>query len=220
MITPNARSLDGPLIFMGMSILESGKISTVDLTKPVSALMKMILEGFSIVLYTFAMIMLSIVAFMRVFYLWIFIILSPLIILLFCLSAVGKKGGIKEIEGINKWMKEVGLNVESFIKLAFKPVLVTLAISMALIFSVLMKSTITIHQNQELNISGAKVKQIETQTENTTTNKEYQTSFDSSTVTVIINGLSKTFSELLLTIVTLIMMRFIIKVALTSGSGI
>ncbi|GHV25370.1 hypothetical protein FACS1894176_03690 [Bacteroidia bacterium] len=91
------------------------------------------------------MILLCVIAFIRIFYLWIFIILSPIIILFYCLSSIGKEK-IKEIEGIAKALKDKGFDISGFIHLAFKPVLVSLGLSLALIFLVLMNGLIKKHQ--------------------------------------------------------------------------
>jgi hypothetical protein len=50
--------------------------------------------------------------------------------------------------------------------------------------------------------------------------KSYKTSFDTSIVQVVITGINKTFSDLILTIVTLVFMWFIIKITITNGTGI
>ncbi|GHV23790.1 hypothetical protein FACS1894176_03680 [Bacteroidia bacterium] len=50
--------------------------------------------------------------------------------------------------------------------------------------------------------------------------KTYQTTMDTSTLSVIINGTNKTLQSILLSIITLVFMRFIIKIAIASKTGI
>jgi hypothetical protein len=179
-------------------------------------LIKLIFEGLGIILYSLAMIFLSIIAFMRILYLRMFIVLSPLVILLFCLTSIGKNDAMKEIEGISKTMKEKGFDGTGFIKLAFKPVIVTLGISMAFLISLLMKVVIETQQ-QSFEVAGTTIQSSE---EKNTDPKTYHTSVENGVFQVVITGLNKTFGQLLLSFVTLVMMGFIIKIAITSGSGI
>ena len=46
LFTPNGESLAGPLIFLGLGILENNKISPADLTQPSGALMNILISGF------------------------------------------------------------------------------------------------------------------------------------------------------------------------------
>jgi hypothetical protein len=124
---PNANSLVGSLVYLGASILETNSISdsTVNVNEPRNAIIKIIIEGFGIIMYSIAMIFLSIIAGMRILYLWLFIAISPIVILIFCLDNVGKDK-IKGLDSLTKEMSEKGISVKGFIGLAFKPVLVTL----------------------------------------------------------------------------------------------
>jgi hypothetical protein len=81
---------------------------------------------------------------------------------------------MKEIEGISKIMKDKGFDVTGFAKLAFKPVVVTLGISMAFIISLLMKQVITIHQTS-FQVAGTTIQSLEV---NNNDPKTYRTSID------------------------------------------
>jgi hypothetical protein len=67
---------------------------------------------------------------------------------------------------------------------------------------------------------GTTIRQENLNSDSSDGQKNYQTSFDSSIVQVVITGINKTFADLILTIVTLIFMWFIIKIAVTSETGI
>jgi hypothetical protein len=86
-LLPNVNSVAGPLVFLGASIIGTHNIDPVDTTKPVSALVKVLIDGFGILFYGVAMIVLAIIAFIRILYLWLFIVLSPFIILITCLES-------------------------------------------------------------------------------------------------------------------------------------
>jgi hypothetical protein len=218
LLQPTTDSLAGPLVFIGISILETNGVSTVDYTKPIASLIKIIFEGLGIILYSLALIFLSIIAFLRILYLRLFVILSPLIILLFCLTNIGKNDAMKEIESIGKTLKEKGFDVTGFVKLAFKPVIVTLGISMAFIISVLMKYTITLSE-ESFTIAGTTIESVKEETA-PGKSQTYRTSVDNGIFQVVITGINKTFGQLLLSFVTLVMMGFVLKIAITSGSGI
>jgi hypothetical protein len=143
---------------------------------------KLIFEGLGIVLYSLAMIFLSIIAFMRILYLRLFSVLSPLIILLFCLTSIGKNDAMKEIESIGETMKTKGFDVTGFIKLAFKPVIVTLGISMAFIISLLMKTVITSHQ-ASFEVAGTTIQSLENENSDP---KTYNTSVENGIFQVVI----------------------------------
>ncbi len=144
-LLPNQNHLAGPLIYIGMGILQINQDITFDIEHPISALTKLILSGLETIVYSIAMFFLCIIAFMRILYLWLFIILSPLIVLLFCLEHIGTSEKIdtkKLTDGIMK-----GLDIKGFINLAFKPVIITFGISIALLLSVFLKNAVDTKQH-------------------------------------------------------------------------
>ncbi|MDR2189991.1 MAG: hypothetical protein LBP53_02090 [Candidatus Peribacteria bacterium] len=66
---------------------------------------KVIVDGLGILLYAIAMVLFCMIAFIRLLYLWVFIIASPLLLLMFCLENVGKEK-ISRLENIIKELKE------------------------------------------------------------------------------------------------------------------
>lgn len=144
-LLPNQNHLAGPLIYIGMGILQINQDITFDINHPISALTKLILSGLETIVYSIAMFFLCIIAFMRILYLWLFIILSPLIVLLFCLEHIGTSEKIdtqKLTDGIMKV-----LDIKGFINLAFKPVIITFGISIALLLSVFLKNAVDTKQH-------------------------------------------------------------------------
>lgn len=214
MLLPKPDQVAGPLVYIGASIIETNKLDPVDITQPVSALMKILIDGFGIIFYGIAMILLAIVAFIRIVYLWIFIVLSPLVLLISCLE-IGKDNKIPGLQSISKALKDVGLSFGSFLSLAFKPVLMVLAIVAMFVFSVLMKNVIVNKPTFQV-IQGTTIESVEMQSNNSTKKVEYQTSIDSGSYQVVLRGMSKGLAQLLLTLLTIVFMRFILKIALTS----
>jgi hypothetical protein len=79
-----------------------------------------------------------------------------------------------------------------------------------------MKALITEKDSFEI-IAGTTISSVQTYSDNQTKKVEYQTSFDSGNYQVILRGMSKTFSQLILTLITIVAMRFMIKISLTSN---
>ncbi|MDR3168886.1 MAG: hypothetical protein LBU27_03900 [Candidatus Peribacteria bacterium] len=220
LLTPNANSFAGPLVYLGINMLNESQLPNMDMTQPLSSLIKILFSGIEIILYSLAMILLCVIAFMRIVYLRLFIILSPIIILLYCISAVGKQK-LKEIDGITDALKQKGFSVQGFLNLAFKPVIICLALSLALIFSGLMRPLIDQHSDS-LESNGVTVTSKEELTNNAQGEggKTYTTTLDTNMVNVAIRGVNKTLQELLLSIITLVLMWFIIKIAIAQKTGI
>ncbi len=140
---PNANSLAGPLIFLGISIFDSFSVPVPDLTKHPTALIgNILINGAGIGLYAITMILLCIFAFLRIVYLWIFIALSPILILLFCFKSVGGKAKLPFLDSLTKSLEDLGIGISSILSLIFKPVFITLAVSAVLIFTLLMQTVI------------------------------------------------------------------------------
>lgn len=80
--------------------MDSFAPQTLDLTveDPSTLIASVLINGGGIALYAIAMILLCIIAFMRILYLWIFIALSPLLVLLFCFKHLGKKANLKFLD--------------------------------------------------------------------------------------------------------------------------
>ena len=221
-ILPKPDNISGPLIFLGASIIEPDKITPQDLTHPTSAIMKILIEGFGILFYGIAMLVLAIIGFVRILYLRMFIVLSPVLILIVCLEG-GKGGEIPGIKDASKWLKDAGLHLSSFFLLAFKPVIITLGITFAFIFAVLMNKIISEKDQQQRPfepIQGTMIESRQQQSRNNDRRNEFQTSIDSGHYLVIFRGINKTLGQLILTIFTIVAMWFIIKIALQSKTGI
>jgi hypothetical protein len=164
------------------------------------------------------MILLAVVAFIRIVYLWLFIVLSPIIVLI---ASLGDK--LPGSQEITKGLESAGLSLGSFFKLAFKPVIIVLGIGVVLLFSVLLNKIITDKtmkaESFEL-IQGTFVNTKQTSSDTSTTNIKYQTTIDNNTFHIIFTEMSKGLGQILLTAITLVFMRFVLKIALSTDTGI
>ena len=220
-ILPNENSLDGVLIFIGINILEITEIEPLNLTDTVGGLVgafiQLIINGASIIIYGVAMVLLCIIALIRIVYLRIFIIISPLLILLFCLENVGNKEK-SDLWGISKTLGEKGINLWGFISLAFKPVIITLALSVTLILMTLMQDVIKKSNQGSLELNNVTI--TSTEVSSTSATPKYDTKIETPISSVSIKGLGKSFLDMILSIITLVMIRMVIKLGITSGNKI
>lgn len=130
-ITPRSDQLAGPLIFLWASIFkfhENISPSKVLLTWRESLFSSAVINIFMLALFTVAMILIFIINVVRVVTLWLFIALSPILILFTILEKTGTSGSMSEDLGIPEWLK-----FGSVVSLIFKPVLYTAALSLILI---------------------------------------------------------------------------------------
>ena len=217
---PNANSLAGPLIFLGISIFDSFSVPVPDLTKHPTALIgNILINGAGIGLYAITMILLCIFAFLRIVYLWIFIALSPILILLFCFKSVGGKAKLPFLDSLTKSLEDLGIGISSILSLIFKPVFITLAVSAVLIFTLLMQTVIQKSASTSIAVvPWTRLESIPAEDTNADWQPLYHTSFVNSTLSVTFQYMTKTFAELILMVLTLIFMRFILKLAITSGN--
>ncbi|GHW02497.1 hypothetical protein AGMMS50249_2830 [candidate division SR1 bacterium] len=218
---PNGDSLAGPLIYMGVSIFQSYNQHALDNTaKPTSMLLFLLMDAGGIALYALMMIFLCVVAFMRIVYLWVFIVCSPIIILLFCFQKIGKEADLSLSKELYSTLENHGLSINSILSLIFKPVVMTLAISAILIFSTLMQSVIQrgataiIPFDRDITVKTSIVN-----TKNSSNDKIYNSTFDSKNLSFTLRNSAKTFGDVFLMIITMIGMFFVIKLAVTSSIG-
>jgi hypothetical protein len=114
-LVPNANSVSGPLVFFGASVL-----SLFDLSKEVNDIswktitVKTMLSFIVVLLYVLPLMVLAVVNFVRIFWIWMFIIFSPFIFI----DLVFKGVFSKKIEGFKK------LSFSNLIGLIFMPVAV------------------------------------------------------------------------------------------------
>lgn len=200
-ITPWPDSIDGPLMYIWLMILETYK------TEPAGAWMdkfiNLMLTCWTSFIYWLEMIVLCAVWFMRLFYLWLFILVSPFVILFFCVWKTMKN---------TKWMDGdflQELKIETFLWNVFKPTIIVLGFSVALMFSSLIKEFTTSNQWKskiEMNwitFSSSAVKDWD---------REYfDTSLNSSILWVFLSWTRKTLTSILVSLMTVILVFVIIR---------
>jgi hypothetical protein len=93
------------------------------------------------------MMVLFVVAVMRVVYIWIFIVLSPIVFLLRCIKQADKNVKFNFLEGVTKHF-----NLSSFFWNVFKPTIIVLGFSLTIIFVTVMNSIIQSNTEKTLDM--------------------------------------------------------------------
>ena len=212
-IMPKYNSVSGPLIYMGMSSLRlqdfMNFVAEWDKTiKKVS--INFALKFMITLFFTITLLLLCIANVIRIVFLWLVVIASPLLILALAFW--------KKPEGGWEWAMKY-LKIGVIINTIFKPVIFVGALSLMLIFIVSIQDVMWTKHHMEVNwVSLSK-------TQNTSTigienvwslsvNDNFFTSAQAAT-----EDASSIFTDLIIYFTTLFLMRFLIKKAATTGGG-
>ena len=212
-ILPKPDNLAGPLTYMWFTVFKTHNFLrdyNIKDANCIEALTKtiisLILDAWMIILYAFSLAILVIILIVRTLYLWIFIALSPIIILLSTkLLDIGK------ISSFLDWKK--------ILKLIFQPVLFALWISIMFLFIVVVQGFFHA-QNEKVNFDNGSIT-IKENSQLTESKKNYSSelSIGENAKFFVTQG-AKSLWDILLWILTLAMMRYFIKLAITSKTGI
>lgn len=212
-ILPKPDNLAGPLTYMWFTVFKTHNFLrdyNIKDANCIEALTKtiisLILDAWMIILYAFSLAILVIILIVRTLYLWIFIALSPIIILLSTkLLDIGK------ISSFLDWKK--------ILKLIFQPVLFALWISIMFLFIVVVQGFFHA-QNERVNFDNGSIT-IKENSQVTESKKNYSSELNiGENAKFFVNQGAKSLWDILLWILTLAMMRYFIKLAITSKTGI
>lgn len=133
-LLPKPGSLAGPLTYLGFSVfkthnfLKEYSISDADTVEQLTKMViSLLLDAGVILLFSFALLVLIIVLIFRLVYLWIFIVASPIILLM----AVTKTIDLGKVSDF--------LDFKKILNLIFKPVVFTLWISIMFLVVIAMQ---------------------------------------------------------------------------------
>lgn len=212
-ILPKPDNLAGPLTYMWFTVFKTHNFLrdyNIKDANCIEALTKtiisLILDAWMIILYAFSLAILVIILIVRTLYLWIFIALSPIIILL------GTK--LLDIGKVSSF-----LDRKKILKLIFQPVLFGLWISIMFLFVVVVQGFFHA-QNERVNFDNGSIT-IKENSQLTESKKNYSSelSIGENAKFFVTQG-AKSLWDILLWILTLAMMRYFIKLAITSKTGI
>ncbi len=221
-LMPNADDVSWPLYYIWFYILEPHFIatpttSTKEETK--NAIMNLVIQWWTTIVFTIEMFVLCILALMRILYLWMFIIMSPIAILLRCIQQSWWKWDDKSF--ISTLMKQI--NFKSFFINVFKPTIVVLWLWVSVMFVALMKAVIMeTPEHKPIDMKWVTITSVKDTDSNSNKNgnlwdRTYTTTIDSQFVRFTLAHSAKTFMEMILCIVTVIIIYFVVKVAMKMG---
>lgn len=207
MILPSYNTISWPLIFFGTSIFQfqDYSFSNPNTTTSWKRLIEFALNLLIIVIYSLAMLALVILNFFRIFFLWIVIIFSPFIILLAVFKETKILPEIKSMNIISIW---------NVLKLIFKPVIFMAYISIMMIFVIWVRAMLIpmnggdVKLNEEITINSQMVKE---NSWNSSIKSDWIFNFS-------VNWAKNSIADLIVYFITLFLLRFLLKTAITSWS--
>lgn len=204
-ILPNASSVSGPLIFLGMSVFRFQGYMETNNGSAEAITIGFLLKVLVIVMYTIWLALLFVANLIRIVFLWIFIILSPALILANVFFKEKLSGALKNF------------SITSLLWLVFRPVLFILSLSFALIVIVSFQRIMTDIEGQSLNgvqmSHTEKTSSIQIQGLST-----LQISNDSLFKKTSV-GVQNTFADLIIFLLSIFLVWYLIKRSLTTGEG-
>ena len=216
-IMPNDRNVAWPLYFIWFSILQSYKVPSINTSSikwAKATILNTIIESWTTVVYAIEMLMLCVIALIRIIYLWMFIVLSPIAILLRCIEKSWEK---KLFESwLIKWLRK-HIKLKTFFINVFKPTIIVLCFWVALIFTSLMNQIVIDYTWRTLNVGGAELSSTKEGSSNINGNvwdQKYTTVIDDNWLHFIVTNVWKTALELVLAIITVIMVYLIVNIGI------
>lgn len=221
-IMPNSENVAWPLYYLWFSILRTTTIISPSSTNDewfMTTIFNTLIQWWTTIVFAIEMLVLLIVAVMRLLYMWVFIVLSPLVVLLECIKQSGwaskSWNGKKFLDGFTKQF-----NLTSFFWNAFKPTLIVLCFSVAMIFTALMSKVIISNGEKELDMGWMKTsRSVENAAPNTWNDwdKQYTTIMDGDLAEIMIKKSWKTLFNFILSVITVVLVYLIIRFAVKMG---
>ncbi len=214
-IMPNADNVSGPLYYLWFAILNTPKLTSVDSSSEASwksTIFNTLLQWWTTIVYSIEMLILFIFVVMRVAYMRMFIVLSPLVILLRCIGKSSKN------KSLDKWFLgwvTTNINFETFLWNAFKPTIIVLWFSVAIIFTTLMKWVIISSAQKTIDLWWVTSFTYNEGGHNTGDegDQKYTSVIDGNIMGITIRYAWKTLLEFILSIITVILVYHIIQFA-------
>lgn len=222
-ITPSPTSVAGPLMYIGFSALKVQEYMTLTIDmpsgeNPVALIMTILLKFGILIVFSIALIMLVMINIFRIMYLWLFIAFTPLLILLW---VFGKGDAIS-----NGWIKD--FTIPQMIKLIFTPTIYVAYLSIMLIAIVTMQRVIVNNTALDQNNCNTKIEWVALCYDKVKKQSSINIEDIDSGVTLewaifpewTKDAAANTFTSLILTLFTLLLLWWLVKAMGTSGSAI
>lgn len=211
MILPSYNTISWPLLFFGTSIFkfQDYSIPNPETSDSRKRLMEFWLNLIIILIYSIAMLGLIIINFFRIFFLRIAIIFSPFIIIIS--TNIIDKSKVEFLKGVS---------IGKIFSLIFKPVIFMAYISIMMIFVIWVKAILVPMSWWDVNLNDEVIINSK-QTINASDIKSYDSSIKSNWIFEFsVNWAKNSLADLIVAAFTLFLMRFLLKAALSTWSGV
>ena len=219
-IMPNADTISWPLYYLWFSILDATMVSSVDDSSEnwiKNTILNLIIQWWTTIVYSIEMWVFCILALMRIIYLWMFIVLSPIAVLLFCIE---KSWIIKDSWGNWKWFLGVltkQINFKSFFVNVFKPTIIVFFIWLAMLFAALMKWVliypVSSRVKDSIDIWGVTISSTQDNTHISDWNTTYTTTMSNNLFKFSLMHIWKWFLDFVLSVIVVVLVYIIISMA-------
>lgn len=213
---PRADDVSWPLYFIWFSILDTTKITSfnsADYKWIMATIFNLIIQWGTTIVFAIEMLVLCVVAIIRVFYLWMFIILSPIAVLLWCIGQTwdNKLKDTELYKNINKH-----LNINAILINVFKPTIIVLWLWVAVIFASFMKTTISNFAEKPFNYKWVEFSsQRDLESNQNKWDTKYTNVMNHDLFSFTLRNAWKTLLGFILSVLTVILVYQIIKTAVT-----
>lgn len=147
-LMPNADDISWPLYFIWFTILKTDVITSIDSSSDnwiKWTILNTIIQWWTTVVFAIEMLVLCVLSLIRIIYLWMFIVLSPLAILIWCIEKSWEKLWNWDWF-LSKFTSQISL--KTFFINVFKPTFIVLCFWVALIFVMLLNKLILDFENK------------------------------------------------------------------------
>lgn len=207
-ITPKSDSVVGPLIYIWASTLRiQNALNNQTDPNLKSTVTTSVLQFLLIAIYSVTLILLVVANIIRVWLLRVIIPISPILILMFALGKDGGKDGIAK-----------NFNIPVILNAIFKPVIFTGVLSLILIFIVSMQNMMTTGNTSSFQIQGTTLSSS-SWSASIEFNGLAKTTINDSVFTEVGNTGKNIFSNLIIYFSSVFLLRYLVKIAATSGGG-
>jgi len=213
-LMPNADTISWPLYYMWVAILDTYRVPSVDSSDQwvKKTILNLIIQGWTTIVYSLEMLVLCVLAFMRILYLWMFIVLSPIAIFFWCIEASWDKD-LSGISFVKTLMEQI--NLKTFFINVFKPTIMVIWIGLSMIFITMVNGIIDKNGNnshQELDLGWVSIKSV--MDDNTEWDETYRTSITTTMGdSYEISHVWKWILDFILSIVTIMLVYYVIDIA-------
>lgn len=216
-LMPNANDVSWPLYFIWLSILKTNVLTSIDTSSDKwikATILNTIIQWWTTIVFSIEMIILCVLALIRIIYLWMFIVLSPIAVLIWCIEKSWQK-----IWKDGKWFLAKftdQISFKTFFINVFRPTIIVLWFWVAVIFVSLMNKVVIEYSGKVFDMEWVTITSVKDPGTNISNewDQTYTTHIDGDFVHFTLVHSWKTLLELILSILTVLIVYFVISFAM------